>query len=152
MTGPVTFAVEPWSEFQDEAAFLWPDHWQEIALDKSQIKLAIDYNQYAQIDAHGQLHVVVARSEGQIIGYHLSIIRPHLHYRESLSAFTDVYYIAPEFRKGRTGINLFRFVERTLKQRGVQKMFTGTKLHMDMGKLFEHLGWTETERLFTKVI
>lgn len=152
MTAPVTFAVEDWQDYKREAAVLWPLHWDEIAMDKDAIKLSVDYAQYDQIDASGSLHVVVARSEGRIVGYHLSIIRPHLHYSQSLSAFTDIYFIVPEFRKGRTGINLMKFTEKSLKARGVQKMFTGTKLHLDMGRLFEHLGWTETERLYTKVI
>jgi hypothetical protein len=39
-----------------------------------------------------------------------------------------------------------------LKQRGVKKIFTGTKLSLDMGPIFERLGWTEAERLFCKYI
>jgi len=152
MSIATTFHVEAWSQFKRESAHLWPRHWEEIALDRDRIKLNIDYAQYDWLDAQGALHVVAARSDGSIIGYHLSIIRPHLHYADSLSAFTDVYFVAPEFRKGRTGLKLFQFVEKTLKARGVQKMFTGTKLHHDMGRLFERLGWRETERLYTKVI
>ena len=148
----ITYHVEEWQSFKRESLHLWDRHWQEVAINRDVIKLNIDYGQYDQLDAAGALHVVSARSAGKIIGYHLSIVRPHLHYADSLSAFTDVYYVAPEFRKGRAGIELFKFVEKTLKARGVQKMFTGTKLHLDMGKVFERLGWKETERLYTKVI
>jgi len=148
----VTYAVEPWSTFCIESEPLWARHWEEIAIDRDAIKLRIDYEQYAMMDHIGALHVVVARKAGQIIGYWLGIIRPHLHYADSLSAFTDVYFIAPEHRKGRTGIELFRFAEKTLKQRGVQKIFTGTKLHLDMSRLLERLGYRATETLFTKVI
>lgn len=148
----VTYAVEPWSSFKAESLNLWPLHWQEIAIDRDKIKLNIDYDQYDQTDAQGALHVVVAREAGKIIGYWLGIVRPHLHYADSLSAFTDVYYILPEHRKGRVGINLFKEAEKTLRARGVQKIFTGTKVHLDMGKVFEHLGYRKTEVLYTKVI
>jgi GNAT superfamily N-acetyltransferase len=148
----VTFAVEPWAQFQLEAEPLWARHWEEIALDKDAIKLKIDYRAYDQMDAMGMVHVVVARDAGQIIGYHLSFVRAHFHYADSLTAYTDVFWIAPECRKGRVGIALFQFVEKTLKARGVERMFSACKLHKDVGKLFERLGWKETERLFTKRI
>lgn len=148
----VTYAVEPWSEFKRESLHLWSRHWEEIAINRDKIKLAVDYEQYDTMDAKGELHVVVARCEGKIIGYWLGIVRPHLHYIDSLTAFTDVYFIAPEHRKGRAGINLFKFVESSLAARGVQKMFTATKCHLDMSRLFEHLGFTRTEIVYSKVI
>lgn len=148
----ITYQTENWSDVFPEMEHLWPLHWEEVAGDKDVIKLDPDFESYAALEKIGTLHVVTARSAGQIIGYHISIVRPHLHYRTSLSAFTDVYYIHPDHRKGMVGVKLFKEVEKTLKQRGVQKMFTGTKLSLDMGRLFEHLGWKETERLYTKVI
>lgn len=148
----ITFAVEDWFAVKDEMSHLWPDHWQEVAVNKDAIKLDPDFDTYATFANNGMLHIVVARKEGQIVGYHFSVVRPHLHYRQSLSAFTDIYYIAPAHRTGRTPLRLFQFVEKTLEARGVQKMFTGTKLSLDAGPLFEHMGWTETERLFVKMI
>jgi len=148
----ITFAVEDWFAVKDEMSHLWPDHWQEVAVNKDAIQLDPDFDTYATFANSGMLHIVVARKEGEIVGYHFSVVRPHLHYRRSLSAFTDIYYIAPAHRTGRTPLRLFQFVEQTLKARGVQKMFTGTKLSLDAGPLFEHMGWTETERLFVKMI
>jgi GNAT superfamily N-acetyltransferase len=148
----VTYQVEPWDQFQHQAAPLWERHWEEIALDKAAIKLNVDFRAYDQMDAMGMLHVVVARDAGAIVGYHLSFVRPHFHYANSLTAYTDVYWVAPECRKGRVGIALFQFVEKTLKARGVERMFSACKLHKDVGKLFERLGWTETERVFSKRI
>jgi len=148
----VTYLVEDWFSVKDEMSALWPTHWEEVATNRDKIKLNLDFDSYAQYARSGALHIVIARDQGKIIGYHASIIRPHLHYLNSLSAFTDVYYIDKEYRKGYVGIKLFRFVEESLRARGVQKMFTGTKLSLDMGKLFEFLGWTETERLYTKYI
>lgn len=148
----ITYAVEPWSEYKREAARMWVEHWEEIAINRDTIQLDVDYRRYDGLDATGQLHVVVAREAGQMIGYHLSIVQPHLHYAGTLHAFVDIYYIKPSHRKGRTGINLFKFVESSLKKRGVQKIITGTKRHMDMSRLFEHLGYSETEVQFTKYI
>lgn len=155
----ISFHVEPWQDFKREALHLWGEHWKEIALDKDVIKLDVDYEQYERLDLDGALHVVVARAAGAIVGYHLSILRPHLHYRTSFTAFTDVYYVAPKYRKGMTGVKLFKFVEQTLRARGVQKMYSATKLHtsddgrdLNVGKLFERMGWKEIERVYAKVL
>ena len=148
----ITYQVEQWHDCLPEMEALWPLHWQEVAADKDVIPLEPNYEMYNMLVQTGQLHLLTARSDGKLIGYHVSIVRPHLHYKSSLSAFTDMYFIHPDFRKGMVGVNIFRAAEKSLKQRGVQKMFTGTKLSLDMGRIFERLGWKETERLYTKVI
>ncbi|MBB4226023.1 hypothetical protein [Variovorax guangxiensis] len=148
----ITFAVEDWFDVRDHMAHLWPSHWAEVAMNRDTIRLEIDFDSYNQHAATGALHIVVARKSGEVIGYHVSLVRPHLHYKSSLSAFTDVYYIAPPHRTGRTPMRLFEFVERSLKARGVEKLFTGTKLSLDAGPLLQHLGWVPTEMLYTKYI
>lgn len=148
----ITFMVEGWSAVFPEMSALWAEHWEEVAINRDAIKLDPDLEQYADLERSGALHVVVAREAGEIVGYHISIVRPHLHYRKSLSAFTDVYFLRKSHRQGMTGVKLIKEAEASLAARGVQKMFTGTKLHLDMGPIFERLGWTPTEMLFTKMI
>lgn len=154
----VTFALERMQDVQYEMEDLLPGHWQEVARDKDVIRLDPDWAQYFAMENAGGVHMVVARAEGRMVGYAVYFVRPHLHYRSSLSAICDVYFLKPEFRAGRTGIQLFREAERTLKARGVQKIFTGTKVRTaagergDKSRIFEHLGYELTEKLYTKVI
>jgi len=148
----ITYMIEPWSKVWGELQPLWDAHWKEVALNRDEIKLAVDFEAYADQERMGTLQVMVARADGFVIGYHLSFIHPHLHYRDSLSAYTDVFYVDPSYRKGSVGINLFREVEKAWKARGVQKAFTGTKKSLDLSRLFEHLGWTAAETLFVKMI
>lgn len=131
---------------------LWPAHWEEVAINRDSIKLAPDYQSYEAFADAGALHIVTAREAGKIVGYLINIVRPHLHYKNDLHGFADVYYIQPEHRQGWAGVKLFKYAEKTLEARGVKKLFMGTKLHLDMSRLFERMGWHETERLFTKVL
>ena len=148
----ITYAVERLHDVCNEMEILFPAHWLEVARDRETIKLKPDWPAYFQMEDAGQVQAIIARSEGQLIGYHVSFIRKHLHYADSLHAFTDLYFILPEFRKGRAGIQLFVEVEKAWKDRGVVKAFTGTKCDADKSRLFEHLGWSRTEYLYTKVI
>lgn len=147
----ITYAVERWKDIQGpELEELLQIHWEEIALNKNAIKLAVDYDRYNQLDEANCFHVVTVRDENRLIGYHAAIISTHLHYKNDLMAFSDVYFLRKEYRKGRTGIKLFQFVEKALKERGVKKVIINTKKHLDMSKLFDYLGWHETETIYTK--
>jgi L-amino acid N-acyltransferase YncA len=148
----ITYQVERWPDCVAELRELWLAHWAEVAMNKDTIKLDPWEAAYVELDRLEQLVIVTVRRAGELVGYHISIVRMHLHYQATLHAFTDVYYLKPEERQGMAGVRLFSEVERALRARGVQKMFTGTKLSLDMGRIFERLGWTETERLYTKYI
>jgi GNAT superfamily N-acetyltransferase len=149
----ISYRVESMDECLEDMRHLWMVHWEEIALDRDKIALEPDIETFRVLEDAGGLHIVVARDEAdQVVGYHVSVVRPHLHYASSLTAYVDMYFIHPEHRRGRVGIKLFLFAEQTLRGLGVQRIYTGTKLHKDVGRLLEFIGHKETERLYTKFI
>lgn len=157
----ITYQEEPFDTAFEEAQELLEQHWEEIAMNKDKIKLAIDKDRYKELADRGVLHIVTARDAniqkwaydpGKLIGYHVGMITPHLHYKNDLHGLTDIFFIHPDYRKGRIGIELFKFVEKAMKAHGVVKMMTAVKMHKDVGKIFEWLGWTEAERGFCKYI
>lgn len=161
----LTFKVENWFECVEEMRPLWDIHWQEVALNQENIKLNVWESAFENAAKLGQLHVVVARFDGEIVGYHVSLIRPHLHYQGSLTAYTDAFYLHPDHRKGFNGLNLFKAVEKTLKDRGVERIIAMTKVKFDSSKkintkkstpdksiMFERLGFTFAEKIYTKFI
>lgn len=150
-TGTV-YAVERWRDLKKEMLPLLVRHWKEVALNHAEVPLDIDEAKYKELDENGSLHIVTVRRDGLLIGYHVAIITTHLHYASTLHGITDVYWIAPECRHGITAMRMFQAVERELKKRGVKKLFTATKLHIDQGTLFERLGYKPVERLYAKLI
>lgn len=150
----ILYNEEHWCDIEYELKQLFSDHWEEIARDKEIIKLNPDYKKYQALDKAGVLQVVTVRTseEQELVGYHVSLIHSHLHYSDSLTAFTDIFFLKQEYRKGRTGIKLFQFVEKCLKQKGVQKIYMGTKLHLDISNILEYLGYTPIEKIYTKLI
>ena len=150
----ITYQVEKFADVpRSETDGLFRIHWEEIALDKDSIPLDIDYDRYLSLEQEGHLHVVTARDNGRLIGYYSAIIGPHLHYKGTKMAHTDVYFVIPEYRLTRVGMSLFIFAEKTLRDRGdIVKMLSSTKIHQDHGRLFEALKWNEVERLYTKVL
>jgi L-amino acid N-acyltransferase YncA len=148
----VTYMVERWRDVYLEMMPLWQGHWEEIAIHRDAIPLDPDVAEYQRLEDAGILSVVVGRHEGEVIGYYISFVKPHLHYRSTLHAFTDVYYVVPAFRKGRTGIRLIEAAMAEWKRRGVKKAFTATKFALNMTPVFELLGWKSTENTLTVLL
>lgn len=146
------YQTEPWHTFKFEARELFKRHWQEVALNHSEVPLDIDHRRYDELATAGGLHVLTVRRAGLLVGYQVTVISPHLHYASTLHGITDVYWIAPECRHGITAMRMFQAVERELKKLGVRKLFTATKLHLDQGSLFERLGYKPVERVYAKLI
>lgn len=144
----ITWAVEPFPPFLEEAKALFPAHWDELALNKDQVPLDPQYEIYLERDRRGEVVVIVGRSSGILVGYFVGFVAPGLHYRTCLTLTMDIFYVVPEHR-GRQGLRLFRAVEAEAKRRGVQRMFVGSKLHADASWLFEKLGYTEVERYYS---
>jgi GNAT superfamily N-acetyltransferase len=147
----MTYQVEDYFAVLPELRGLLPDHWEEIAQNRDAIKLEPDYETYALLAEHGALVVVTLREGGTLVGYHLSILRAHLHYKSSLTCFTDIFYLKPTHRKGMAGYKLLKFFRDTMKARGVQRIYMSMKLTHEIGPLLDRLGFKAVERIYTMV-
>jgi GNAT superfamily N-acetyltransferase len=146
----ITFCTE---RLQDELENLkehFPRHWEELALDKEQVPLDPQYEVYLERENRGQVLFVAARELGRIVGYFVGFVVPGLHYKTCLTLTMDIFWIDPEHRGSGAGYKLFKFVEKEAINRGVQRMFVGSKLHQDASWLFDKLGYTEVERYYSK--
>jgi len=148
----VTYAVEPWHDCKTEVKALFPLHWAEIAHDRQAIPLDPDYEAYDRLADDGLLHCVIVRHDGAVIGYHGFVVRGHLHYKSTLMAFTDLFYVLPAYRAGYIGIKMFQFAEQSLISRGVKKIFLTTKMAINLGPIFRRLGYNHVEDVYAKTV
>ena len=137
--------------FIEELKELFPLHYEELCVTKD-FPLVPDYDAYKRLADAGMLRCITVRADEELIGYIIFIVQPHLHYMTCKTAFEDIYYIHPDFRKGRVGIRLFKYAEEVLRSIGVNRVIMHTKIHMDNSKLFEYLGYKWTDKLFTKIL
>lgn len=110
------------------------------------------YASYAQA---GILFILTCRTlDETLVGYLTAICIGHLHYRSSLHALGDLFWLEKAYRRGWTGIRLFKEAERHFRTMGVKKVQMSTKLHnhLDVSRLLEHLGYECTDKLFSKLL
>jgi GNAT superfamily N-acetyltransferase len=148
----ITYAVERWTDILEEIRPFAPLHWAELAVTQDDVPLDFDWDRFAAMDAAGTLHTVTVRLDGHLVGYHISLIGGHLHYKSTKHAMVDLYYLLPEHRRTKMGVGLFQFAERALRQVGVVKIITGTKVHLPNDALFERLGYQCTDRTYAKIL
>lgn len=148
-TGTV-FQIERWDDALAELVPLFSRHWHEVYEGQNASPFNVDSARYSALDAAGILHLVVARRDGKIIGYHIGLISNHLHSADLLHAVSDCYWFDPEVRHGIITKRLFEFVENDLARRGVVRLYTSTPLNIDQGGLFERLGFEAVERVYVK--
>lgn len=148
----MTFGVEQWSAIKLEVLPLLIPHYEEVGQDKERLKLDPDMGKFDRLEAAGLLHIVIARRDGKLVGYHCSIVDTLLHYRTVLAASSDAYWLKQDCRGPGVSIRLFQEVERSLKARGVKVMYEATKVYLDHSRLLEHLGYRKIENRFSKWI
>lgn len=148
------FSIESYSNWHRDAEWLFKMHYEELSLDKDRVKIGLNCQRYLDMEANDMLHVVTMRqSEGIIVGYYIAMVLPHMHYKDAgLMAYTDMYFIHPDYRVGGAGVKMLLFVEESLRRRGVVKTYITTKLKQDHTELLEGLGWKATDKVFTKFL
>lgn len=145
----ITAHVESFESNLDYLKPLLPIHYEELALNQDKVPLSPQFDKYIAAEHRGELLFVGLRNAGELVGYFIGFIAPGLHYSTCLTCQMDIFYVHPDHRGTGAGFQLFKFVEQQLKQRGVQRMFVGSKMHKDASWLFEKLGYTPVETYYS---
>lgn len=146
----LTAHVEPFPPFLEEVMPLLPRHYEELALHKDKVPLSPQYGIYLERDRRGEVFLVTMRESGRLAGYFIGFVAPGLHYATCLTLIMDIFWLAPEHRGRHGGMKLFKAVEAEAKRRGVQRMFVGSKCHLDASWLFDRLGYDRVEVYYSK--
>lgn len=145
----ITVMLESFEERLPELLPLLPLHYEELALNQDKVPLDPQYGIYIERERRGELMFMVVRDAGELIGYFIGFVAPGLHYQTCLTLIMDIFYVHPDHRGNSTGFKLFKAAEEEAKRRGVQRMFVGSKCHLDASWLFERLGYERCEVTYT---
>lgn len=146
-----TVAEEPYSTVAEEIKALTPLHWEELARNKDDVPLDVDWTFYETLDRVGALAVYTVRDEGYLVGYAGYIVRKHPRYRTTMWAVSDVFWVHPDQRDGKVGNALFAFIEESLRAKGVAVMHTTHKIdHPAPGLLLRRRGHVMIEAGYSK--
>lgn len=146
----VTYREENFRDVYEDFAELFKKHWEEIANNKNEIKLSVDYDGYIQLDKLGKLHLVTARDDGKLIGYTMNFVIRHFHYKDNLFGINDILFVSPEYRRGGVGMSLLKYNEQSLFAKGIEVFHLHMKTAHDFSALLQRLGYREIEKIYEK--
>jgi hypothetical protein len=122
-------------------------HWREVARYQD-VPLDPDVEAYAMLEQTGQLRCYTLRENGRLLGYAFYFVRPNLHYRGSVQAMQDVFYMVPEARAH--AVRLLRYSERRLRALGVQVVHQHAKRVNSFNALLSALGYELSDDIHSK--
>lgn len=139
----ITASVESFEKAIPEIKEIFGEHWQELALNKTTVPLAPQWDEYVRREKAGTLFLATVRKDGSIIAYYIAQVAPGFHYSQTLTGTMDIAYVIPKARNRGMALPLFRCVEKEMRRRGVKVWYSGFKSHNPLGmdKLLDKLGF-----------
>ena len=136
-------------------------HYDEIATHKDLKVLKPDYDKYLEMERLGMLRVFTVRNQveergittmaegryrGDLIGYFVTFISPHMHYSDCIYALNDILYIHPDYRGGTVGYRLFKEAMQDLRDNTEATILCiHMKVEYPFRQLLGKLGFSLTE-------
>lgn len=148
----ITIALEDFADCIEDVASLLTEHWREVAWYKDKMSLSPNWEKYQQLASSESMRIFVARDAGKIVGYSIYFVGHNLHYKNTIVADNDITYIAPEYRHGRTAVDLLNYVNDSLKEGGVSLVSVKMKSDTTFHSLMEKLDYNMMEFNYTKWI
>lgn len=105
------------------------------------------WDDYALLERLGRFVVFTARREGALVGYSAFHVARHLQSGGFPRAINEVFYVAPEHRRGTVPLGFLRFSHARLKELGARHIAYAYKASNNLGAILHRLGFADEERV-----
>lgn len=130
---------------------LFERHWRELG--DPRVPLDPDWDRYFALEVAGSLRMTTARLDGTLAGYISNIVGPHLHYRSTLHAEIEMFYLESAYRGSWFVLQWFRANDLMLHELGVKRVSVAVKSgYRDgrVGSIFRRLGYKTHETVWMR--
>ena len=143
--------VERIASILDEIKPIHQQHWQETEGYRHGIALNPDYQYMVNAEQGGRFILFTVRTDGKLVGNCMMYLSRSTHTQRWV-AEEDTIFILPEYRQGRLGVRLIRYVEDVLRNMGVTEIRVTVKTVNRVGELLQHLGYSHTGNQLTRIL
>lgn len=135
---------------KEEAEKLLKIDWDEMATKARGEEFEINWQGYEALEELGMLKVFSCRDDGNLVGYFSVVVTKSMTSKNTINAVSEAFYLHPDYRKGMTGVKLFKFVEKCLKEDGYDNFVVTSTEHYPLDKFLTRLGFDKAETLYHK--
>lgn len=125
-------------------------HYDELVKLKDIFVLDGDYERYSNLEESGNLITLLAFENETLVGYSLSILNTHLHYKDVLVCYNDLLFIHPSKRNSPLGLRLIKETEKEAREAGAEVMLWHAKPDTPLDKILPRLGNRKHENIYLK--
>lgn len=116
---------------------LLQEHYDEVAKNKDLMVLDPDWDKYFVLEEAGKLITVLAFEGSTCVGYCVSLLDTHLHYKGLLHSLNDVIFLHRDHRASSLGLRLIKQTEDEARARGAQLMLWHAKEGSALSKIMQ---------------
>ena len=137
----------------DQLRAIHEQHWRETEGYRHALEFNPDYQRGIDLEVQGRYLLIVARRHetGEIVGNYALYLSRSMH-TQTLMATEDTLFLAKDCRRGRLGIEVMRYAENALRQRGVEELNVSVKLVNSVGSMIERMGYAPVATQYTKIL
>ena len=111
----------------------------------------VNYAYYLEKQRQGLFNISTMRNEkDELVGHWSLVLNYHGQSKNLLIANCESLHIIKEYRKDNNAKNFMKYVEDTLKKKGVKQIYFGVNPQLKTEILLKRLGWSLDEIVFTK--
>ena len=147
---PITYQQESMVSVRKDVLALAMADWEEINHDNEAYPFDPDWDLYGLLEDNGSLMIFTARDNSVLVGYFSVVKSPSLHSKGKFVLCNDIIYLHKDYRRGRIGIGLFKFVEDCLIQDGHCNLQILYSQKYDITPLLSRLGYHHIESKYEK--
>lgn len=147
----ITFRMESYADVMDEIKQYYQMHHDEVKpYDKIEANGG-DEESFVRMDEMGLSKTFTMREDGQLIGYAVVMVHPHLHHINHIYGIYDRIYVRPD-KRGPNSKSFIEYIDSKLEEAGVHVIVQACKARKNYGSLLEHLGYELTEYTYSKCL
>ena len=151
MSDTVTIGLCDVDTIRDHAADLLEAHWGEVAQYKHLMVLKPDWHRYYEAEEKGMLLAISVGVPGNpMVGYSVSFIGSHMHYRDLVVATNDVLFLHEGWRTSGVGPRLIVATEAEAAERGAKLMLWHAKPDTALDSIMPRMGYSVIDIVHSK--
>lgn len=148
----ITFQQESLDLFLEEGMDLMQKTHQEISERPDIFEFDPNLDLYEKLHKKGVFEIHTVRDDGKLIGYSLWFLSTHPHHKKSLTASSDILFLAPQSRKGMLGSKFIKWSIEEVKKRKPQRIILHVKPSLDFSPILERNGAHFFEKVYSIVL
>lgn len=142
----ITYQVESVAQCYNDIIECAMNHDAEVNPFATVRKINPDHGRYVTLEESGVLHCMIARDRRELVGYFVSVIAPHINYRDHVVGSMLTMYVKPEYRGGTTAYRMISAAMDDMRKIGrVDSFAVYVPDQVSFQPLLRKLGFVKTE-------